>query len=415
MPIHVTSEIGKLKQALLYRPGIETQNYPEGHFGQVFSLRPSSSLFDLDRALAECDAYTSVLEHEGVEVLYLDQLLIEALDSCPEARASFVDSFVDECGAIGAELQQAVREHLEHTRSAQELVSASIGGIRHGQVTYCFDGGDRLAELTGEAYAPDELLVSPLNTMWFVRDPVSTIGSGISFNHMYWPERNREVALYQTIFKYHPNFKDTPSFYRHDSTFHIEGGDIINLDAHNVAVGISQRTESAAIDMLARTLLWNPDSSIDAVWAIEVPERSLCIHLDTYLSRVDYDTFVVDPQLLAESRSYQITRNRAENLCQIHAVEKGVKEALAAALGIPELRFIPCGGSNPNLAEKECTNNAASVLCLRPGKVCVYEENQATNAALEQAGIDLVPISIHELTNGFGGPNCLCLPLRRDE
>ena len=224
MPIHVTSEIGKLKQTLLYRPGIETQNYPEGHFGQVFSLRPSSSLFDLDRALAECDAYTSVLEHEGVEVLYLDQLLIEALDSCPEARASFVDSFVNECGAIGAELQQAVREHLEHTRSAQELVSASIGGIRHGQVTYCFDGGDRLAELTGEAYAPDELLVSPLNTMWFVRDPVSTIGSGISFNHMYWPERNREVALYQTIFKYHPNFKDTPSFYRHDSTFHIEGG-----------------------------------------------------------------------------------------------------------------------------------------------------------------------------------------------
>ena len=369
----------------------------------------------MDRALAECDAYTSVLEHEGVEVLYLDQLLTEALDSCPEARASFVDSFVDECGAIGAELQQAVREHLEHTQSAQELVSASIGGIRHGQVTYCFDGGDRLAELTGEAYAPDELLVSPLNTMWFVRDPVSTIGSGISFNHMYWPERNREVALYQTIFKYHPNFKDTPSFYRHDSTFHIEGGDIINLDAHNVAVGISQRTESAAIDMLARALLWNPDSSIDAVWAIEVPERSLCIHLDTYLSRVDYDTFVVDPQLLAESRSYQITRNRVENLCQIHAVEKGVKEALAVALGIPELRFIPCGGSNPNLTEKECTNNAASVLCLRPGKVCVYEENQATNAALEQAGIDLVPISIHELTNGFGGPNCLCLPLRRDE
>ena len=103
----------------------------------------------------------------------------------PRTRASFVDSFVDECGAIGAELQQAVREHLEHTRSAQELVSASVGGIRHGQVTYCFDGGDRLAELTGEAYAPDELLVSPLNTMWFVRDPVSTIGSGISFNHMY--------------------------------------------------------------------------------------------------------------------------------------------------------------------------------------------------------------------------------------
>ena len=57
--------------------------------------------------------------------------------------------------------------------------------------------------------------------------------------------------------------------------------------------------------------------------------------------------------------------------------------------------------------------NAISTLCLEPGKVCVYEENTETNKALEQAGIELVPISIFELTNGFGGPNCLCLPLVR--
>lgn len=77
--LHVQNEIGKLKRVLLHCPGPETCNYPDGQFNRVFTLRPSSNSFDLEKALREHHAYSAMLEHEGVEILYLENLLTEAL------------------------------------------------------------------------------------------------------------------------------------------------------------------------------------------------------------------------------------------------------------------------------------------------------------------------------------------------
>ena len=77
--LHVQNEIGKLKKALLHCPGSETRNYPDGQFNQVFTLRPSRSSFDLEKALKEHHAYSAMLEREGVEILYLEDLLTKAL------------------------------------------------------------------------------------------------------------------------------------------------------------------------------------------------------------------------------------------------------------------------------------------------------------------------------------------------
>ena len=112
--LHVQNEIGKLKKALLHCPGSETRNYPDGQFNQVFTLRPSSSSFDLEKALKEHHAYSAMLEREGVEILYLENLLTEALDATDQARRSFIDSFIRECGACGIELESAIRDYLEH-------------------------------------------------------------------------------------------------------------------------------------------------------------------------------------------------------------------------------------------------------------------------------------------------------------
>lgn len=411
--LQVQNEIGKLQKALLHCPGNETRNYPDGQFNQVFTLRPSNSSFDLEKALAEHRSYSDILKNEGVELFYVEDLLIEALDQSNRARQSFIDLYISECGVGGIELQSAIRDLLEGAKSSLDLVQTAIKGIRYGQVFDTEREAHSLAALTGDAYLPEDLLVNPLNTMWFTRDPVSVIGSGATLNHMYWPERNREVIAYQTIFNYHPTFMGTPQFFKHESTYHLEGGDVHNLNSENVAIGISQRTEPLAIDSLAREVLWNKDSTIESVWAIKVPYDELCIHLDTYFSRVDYDTFLIDRTLLEEAEVYRITRGRREWTTRAAIVEGGIREAIGMALGSNNLRFILCGGSNPAAAERERANNAASTLCLKPGKVCVYGENTETNAALEQAGIELVPISIFELTSGFGGPDCLCLPLAR--
>ena len=67
------------------------------------------------------------------------------------------------------------------------------------------------------------------------------------------------------------------------------------------------------------------------------------------------------------------------------------------------------------MKERELENNACAVLCLAPGRLCTFEENVQTNTLLEKAGMELLPLRAEELTAGYGGANCLCLPLWRED
>ena len=70
-PIHITSEIGKLKTVLVHRPGAELENLtPEYLTDLLFDDIPYLAL-----AQKEHDIFTDVLRDNGVEVLYLDQLV----------------------------------------------------------------------------------------------------------------------------------------------------------------------------------------------------------------------------------------------------------------------------------------------------------------------------------------------------
>ena len=80
-PIHVFSEIGKLKKVCLHRPGKELENLMPDYLERL--------LFDdipfLEDAQKEHDAFAEALRNEGIEVLYLEQLAAESLTS-PEIR-----------------------------------------------------------------------------------------------------------------------------------------------------------------------------------------------------------------------------------------------------------------------------------------------------------------------------------------
>lgn len=88
-PIHITSEIGKLKTVILHRPGAELENLtPEYLTDLLFDDIPY-----LEEAQAEHDAFANVLRDRGVEVLYLDELVTEAIDT-PQMREKFVDDML---------------------------------------------------------------------------------------------------------------------------------------------------------------------------------------------------------------------------------------------------------------------------------------------------------------------------------
>ena len=84
--IHVKSEIGRLKKVLLHRPGNELLN-----------LTPDtleSLLFDdipfLPVAIKEHDAFANILRENGVEVVYLEDLMTEVLEMNPLIRENFI-------------------------------------------------------------------------------------------------------------------------------------------------------------------------------------------------------------------------------------------------------------------------------------------------------------------------------------
>ena len=89
------------------------------------------------------------------------------------------------------------------------------------------------------------------------------IGNGVSINRMYSETRNRETIYGEYIFTHHPLLKGTPEYYSRYNTFHIEGGDILNINDKVLAIGISQRTEPDAIDAIAKNIFNDPTSPID--------------------------------------------------------------------------------------------------------------------------------------------------------
>ncbi len=110
--------------------------------------------------------------------------------------------------------------------------------------------------MDNEDAKPDDLVLKPLPSSYFSRDPLASVGKGVLLHHMYWKQRDREVPFYEAIFKYHPDYAGTPIWYDHKNPWHIEGGDVLNINAHTLAIGISQRTEAAAIEELAKNLFW---------------------------------------------------------------------------------------------------------------------------------------------------------------
>ena len=75
----VDSEVGRLRTVLVHRPGAELRRVtPQHRSGMLFSAMPWA-----ERAQQEHDTFTQLLREHGVEVLYLTELLQDALESRP--------------------------------------------------------------------------------------------------------------------------------------------------------------------------------------------------------------------------------------------------------------------------------------------------------------------------------------------
>ena len=133
------------------------------------------------------------------------------------------------------------------------------------------------------------MVVAPMPNLYFTRDPFASIGNGVSINRMYSVTRNRETIYAEYIFGNHPDFADVPEYYSRYNTFHIEGGDILNINDKVLAIGISQRTEPDAIDAIAKNIFEDETSPVETILAFNIPNNRAMMHLDTVFTQIDVD------------------------------------------------------------------------------------------------------------------------------
>jgi arginine deiminase len=393
----VTTEVGRLRTVLLHRPGPELQRLtPRNNADLLFDGVPW-----VGRAQEEHDAFAQALRDRGVEVLYLQQLLIGALE-VPRTRVEVVRTAVS-ATVVGPSLAATLTSWLLDLPSI-ELAATLVAGLTHDELPRTGPEGV-VARLAG----PSDFVVPPLPNLLFTRDSSVWVDDHVAITSPSMRARQREVSLLRAVYTAHPRFAGTPLLYggSHEEAW-FEGGDVLLLAPGVVAVGVGQRTTPAGVEAfalrafaagLARTVL-----------AVPIAQERATMHLDTICTMVDTDAVVMFPAVADTLHAFTVTP--AESGVEITGPEPFLVAA-AKAMQLDELRVVGTG-LDPVTAEREQWDDGNNTLALAPGLVVAYERNVVTNQALERAGIEVLRIAGSELGSGRGGPRCMSCPVLRD-
>ncbi len=410
--INVKSEIKPLKEVLVHRPGKELLNLtPDTLHRLLFDDIPY-----LKVAQAEHDEFVQILRDNDIKVFYLEDLMTETLDFNPEIKEKFLKQFIEEAGVNTPKYRDLVFEYLMSIEETKEFVLKTMEGVQ----IYELDREKRVLEKSLVDLVTDEtdFIVEPMPNLYFTRDPFASVGNGIVLNKMYSVTRNRETIYADYIFKYHPKFKgEVEKYFDRDYDWHIEGGDVLNLNEHVLAVGISQRTEAGAIDKLAKNLFKNPNCEIDIILAFNIPESRAFMHLDTVFTQIDIDKFTYHPGIMKTLQVFEITEGNDPNSDEdlnVKEINDSLENILSKYLGLKVI-LIPCAGGDDVASQREQWNDGTNTLCIAPGVVVVYNRNNITNEVLREHGIKVIEMASAELSRGRGGPRCMSMPLIRED
>src|SRR6516162_7416643 len=176
MPMfRVDSEVGRLRQVILHRPGLELKR-----------LTPDNA--------------ADLLRSRGVVVHYYSDLLAQTLD-VTAARDYILDGVFDSRwhGPLAAEQLRAAVAGLDSPALAGYLV----GGITKQEIS---ELAPEPKSIAFHSLDPDGFVLAPLPNLLYQRDTSCWIYSGVSINAMRRPARIRETVTDEAIYRWHPMF-----------------------------------------------------------------------------------------------------------------------------------------------------------------------------------------------------------------
>ncbi len=401
--IHNYSEIGKLNKVLLHRLGKEVEGLVPDNFARL--------LFDdipyLDAAQKEHDAFANILRENGVEVIYYVDETAKALQD-KKVKEEFIRTFLEESKITSKGINEALFSYL-NGMPAKEMVEKIIAGVKKNELPEF--SATSFSDLVSSDYP---FYLDPMPNLYFTRDPGACIGTGLNIHHMSMEARRRETVLLSYMYKHNSEFA-TPEnklLYNYDMEASIEGGDVLVLSKEVVAVGLSQRTTTEAIDRFAKNLLTKGE--FKKLIVLEIPKKRAFMHLDTVFTMVDYDKFTIHPEIEAPLRLFELTLGKDGKIAY-STVTESLTNILKKELKLPSVELIRCGGTDAMAAQREQWNDGSNTLCIAPGTVVTYDRNYVTNDLLDKKGITVLGIPSSELSRGRGGPRCMSCPVNRDD
>ena len=408
MPVHVTSEIGRMKSVLVHTPGPE-----------LLAVTPSTredylydDIIDVDVAQREHKSFVAVLERFAT-VRQVRPLLAEVVER-PDVRELLISETMDI-----VPLEPLAKELNELPPA--ELVRMLVEGREE-------EPGPLAKMLNETGYA-----LPPMPNLFFTRDSAMGIGEHVMIGSMRYGARWTEELIMKALFLAHPHLANRGILYdgsierRLNHT--LEGGDVHPLSSETLLIGFSERSSPAAIDKLTELVFEH--TKIVNVIVVVMPAENTAIHLDMIFTHVDREMCVVYPPHFVGT----------ERLPVLHW-KKGLKQvkempnifAALQAVGMP-MEPIFCGGDRRIVQDREQWSSGCNFAAIRPGLVLGYARNKATIHEMEKMGFKIVSaggflggnekigdderavITFEggELVRGGGGARCMSCPIERED
>lgn len=401
MRFQIDNEYDKLEAVLVHRPGPEIDRLTHENMRQfLFEDVPY-----LRRMQDEHDAFVETLRANGVEVVYLRNLLLDVIRD-DEARVKLIN---DVCRVA---LAPGIADDLAEMKlwSHEGLVDVLFAGLTAGEY----------AALKGKGNSDDDaFLLRPMPNAYFSRDPAVVVRNAAISSKMHYVERVRESLLVRAVLEYHPDYWDNPITYggtdepAEDRPYTIEGGDVIILSKDAVLVGASERTRSETIERLAEKCFQY--GHVRRLYEVPIPAERAFMHLDTVFTVIDRGAVLWFAPVMARiNYVHRYVPVEADDRITAQRVpeDRSFLDILRDEFD-QDVTVIDTAGGRKQFAAREQRNDATNVFAIAPRTVVAYERNERTIAELVSHGVTCLGIDDSELVRGLGGPRCMTMPLRR--